>query len=180
MIATPIDEPALVFWEMFDDVPTPLLPHAYAHERTPMDTSAASGRRLLIVDDDDGIRSLMEAIFKPLAIDVDFAGDGQRALNQIRLQDYDAIVLDLMMPEVNGFELIRELKKVKPSLLPRTLVLTAAVDPSLRDFDDRNLVGLVMRKPFDLGTFVEAVLTCCSAPLRENEQPAAVGRDQTA
>src|SRR5688572_6095984 len=100
-----------------------------------MDNSpGASGRRLLIVDDDDGIRSLMAAIFKPLEIEVDFVGDGRMALNRIRCQDYDAIVLDLMLPAVNGFEVIRELKTMKPSLLSRTLVLTAAADPPLRDF----------------------------------------------
>ena len=129
-----------------------------------MDNSpGASGRRLLIVDDDDGIRSLMEAIFKPLEIEVDFVGDGRMALNRIRCQDYDAIVLDLMLPEVNGFEVIRELKTMKPSLLSRTLVLTAAADPTLRDFHDGSLVNCVMRKPFELPAFVEAVLTCCSA-----------------
>ena len=128
-----------------------------------MDRRSTADRRLLVVDDDAAIRQLMLAIFNPLNIEVDFAADGRTALSLLRREDYDAIVLDLFVPFVNGFEIISEMKATMPRLLPHTMVLTAASPGTLRDFKDGKLVSCVMRKPFDLAGFVEAVLTCCGA-----------------
>lgn len=118
-------------------------------------------RRILIVDDDEGIRKLMKAIFAPLDVDVEFAADGEIARQLLRQRDYDAVVLDLFLPSVNGFEIIREMKTTRPALLDRTMILTAANERTLRDFPDGRLVSCVMRKPFDVNGFVQAVLTCC-------------------
>lgn len=92
-------------------------------------------------------------------------GEGPRwgnALARLGRESFDAIVLDLMLPKVNGFEVIRELKAVKPSVLERTVVLTAAGHRTLRDVDDGRLARCVMTKPFGLEAFVTAVLGCCS------------------
>lgn len=118
-------------------------------------------RRILIVDDDEGIRKLMKAIFAPLDVDVEFAADGEIARQLLRQRDYDAVVLDLFLPSVNGFEIIREMKTTRLALLDRTMILTAANERTLRDFPDGRLVSCVMRKPFDVNGFVQAVLTCC-------------------
>lgn len=143
----------------------------------PMDDrrSGTDRRRILIVDDDDGIRMLMKAIFARLDIETEFARDGRVAQVLLRQNHYDAVVLDLFVPSVSGFELIREIKAARPALLPRTLILTAAAETILRDFDDGKLVSRVMRKPFDLNGLVEAVLACCGA---SNE--AAVNRNHAA
>ena len=126
-----------------------------------MDGRSDLSRRILIVDDDDGIRTLMKAIFTPLEIHVELAGDGEIARELLRQNDYDAVVLDLFVPSLNGFEIIREMKTIRPSLLAHTIILTAAGEQTLRDFHDGKLVSCIMRKPFDLNGFVEAVLKCC-------------------
>jgi len=118
---------------------------------------------VLTVEDDDGIRILLEAVFRSRFVAVEFACDGRIALDRLRERTYDVLVLDLMLPAVNGSEVIRELKKRNPDLLARTFVLTAASNRTLRDFDDARLVHRVMRKPFDLGDFIHEVLSCASA-----------------
>jgi CheY-like chemotaxis protein len=113
---------------------------------------------LLLIDDDEAIRTLIHAIFRRNDVVVDSAADGAAALERLRRREYDAILLDLMLPGVNGFEVIRDLKSRNPKLLDRTIVLTAASDRTLRDFTDGRLVRRVMRKPFDVGDLMREVL----------------------
>lgn len=102
----------------------------------------------------------MDAIFHRRDILVHHAHDGVAALERIGEESYDAMVLDLMLPGTNGFQVIRELKKRDPKLLRRTIVLTAASKKVLRQFEDAPLVRRVMKKPFDVAELVAAVLSC--------------------
>jgi len=115
---------------------------------------------VLVVDDDDGIQSLMRTLLRRAAIEVDCVRDGDAALRKLRERNYDSIVLDLMLPKVNGFELVRDLKSRAPELLKRTIVVTAASNLTLRDFTDSELVRCVIRKPFEINDFLDEVLAC--------------------
>jgi len=128
-------------------------------------SSPSPSLRLLVVDDDEAIQRLMGAIFARREVTVETAGDGAAALDLLRHEQYDAIVLDLMLPGTNGFDVIREVKATEPELLDRIIVLTAASNHTLRDFDDGRLVRRLMRKPFDIDDFVGEVLACKTAPL---------------
>jgi CheY-like chemotaxis protein len=68
------------------------------------------------------------------------------------------VARDLMLPGSNGFDLIRELKSRVPRLLPRTMVMTAASQPTLQDLEDARLLRRPIRKPFDLNELVSEVL----------------------
>ena len=118
--------------------------------------------RVLIVDDDAGIQTLMKALLRRREVIVDSATDGDAALRKMRERSYDTIVLDLMLPKVNGFEVVRELKTNSPELLKRTIVVTAVSDHALRDFEDSELVRRVLRKPFDINEFIDEVLACAT------------------
>ena len=139
-------------------------------------TPAESAIKVLVVDDDEAIQVLMRAIFRRQDVVVDVAGDGDIALERLRHRHYDVILLDLMLPIVNGFDVIRELKWCEPDLLARTIVLTAASDRVLRNFEDAALVRRVMRKPFDLGELIAEVLSCrphrAAAPMSALEEHA--------
>jgi CheY-like chemotaxis protein len=116
--------------------------------------------RVLIVDDDAAIQTLMQTLLRRRELVVESAGDGETALRLLRRQAYDTVVLDLMLPKVNGFEVIRDLKANAPKVLDRTIVVTAASDMTLRDFEDGKRVRRVLRKPFDVDEFVNEVLSC--------------------
>jgi two-component system, OmpR family, response regulator len=66
--------------------------------------------RLLVVDDEENITFLLSTALKHFGFDVDIAADGRTALQQARTGAHDLIVLDVMLPDVDGFEVLRRLR----------------------------------------------------------------------
>lgn len=77
--------------------------------------------RVVVVDDDASVRDTLVKMLS-LEYDVDAATDGRAALEQIGRQRYDLLVTDLRMPGIDGLTLIREAKRVQPSL--RAVIVT--------------------------------------------------------
>ncbi|MBQ8235975.1 MAG: response regulator transcription factor [Clostridia bacterium] len=78
-------------------------------------------KKLLIVDDESAIRTIIVKYATFEGYDTDEAENGMQALEKCKVNDYDLVVLDIMMPELDGFSVARELKKSKP-LLPIILL----------------------------------------------------------
>ena len=107
--------------------------------------------RILIVDDDSSIRTLLSVVASRAGVESDVAADGLEAIGKIKSTPYDLIVLDLSMPRMNGWDLVHELRSLHPR--PAVIVLTAL--PTAQHVDlDPDVVHCVVRKPFDLGTFM--------------------------
>jgi DNA-binding response OmpR family regulator len=119
--------------------------------------------RVLLVEDDPGIQMLLQRFLHRQGCTVDTVSDGAAALRTVRETHYDVVLLDLMMPHVNGFELIRELRESAPNVLSRTIVLTAASEAVLRGFD-REQVFRLIRKPFDLSDLAHTLNSCAALP----------------
>ena len=68
--------------------------------------------RILIVDDEKNIREVVKEYCEISGYDTDEASDGAEALEFVRKQSYDCVVLDIMMPRMDGFSTCRELKKI--------------------------------------------------------------------
>ena len=115
---------------------------------------------VLLIDDDPAVRSLLAAVLNHDGISSERAQDGVEAIARLRRRDYDAIVLDLMLPEMNGFDVLRFLKAERAHLLSRVVVITAASESTLRHFHDRALVHALLRKPFDIAELSAAVRAC--------------------
>jgi DNA-binding response OmpR family regulator len=80
----------------------------------------------------------------------DVAPNGKRALEQIAASDFDVIVSDVMMPELDGAGLYRELIARHPRYLGRVIFMTAGYDPIETGLlDDASLP--VLHKPFSFG-----------------------------
>lgn len=122
-------------------------------------TSPARRYHALIVEDDPAIRRLVEKLLLRQGIDIDTAADGRTAMEKLRRQAYSVLILDLMVPEVNGFELIDFLKKER--LRTPVAVVSAVSQQSLSNLD-LDIVKLVISKPFDVDEFVKAVLILCA------------------
>jgi two-component system nitrogen regulation response regulator GlnG len=121
--------------------------------------SPAAARQVIVVDDDAGLRALFIAILERKGFTVDVAPDGRAAYDQISRNAYSVILLDLMMPDVNGFELLERLARECPSLLPRVIVMTGATRRVVQTLDTTSIWGLI-RKPFDIDDLVNAVIEC--------------------
>ena len=69
--------------------------------------------RLLIVDDEERIRVILKKYAEFEGYDTDEAADGMEAVLKVRANDYDLIIMDVMMPELDGFTACREIFKIK-------------------------------------------------------------------
>lgn len=121
--------------------------------------STAERYRALIVEDDPAIRRLVEKLLTRQRIAIEVAGDGRTAIDKIRANDYHVIVLDLMVPELNGFEVIDFLKS--EGRRTPVAVVSAVSQQALTQLD-LDIVKLVISKPFDVDEFTRAVMTLCA------------------
>ena len=69
-----------------------------------------TGERLLLADDDDNLRSMLEAALRHHGYDVTAVASGREALAAVGEANPDLIVLDVMMPDLDGFEVCRRLR----------------------------------------------------------------------
>ncbi|MCU1229557.1 MAG: sphR [Acidobacteria bacterium] len=124
------------------------------------DTAAPTQRyRALIVEDDPAIRRLVERLLIRQGIDVDTAADGRIAIDKLANGDYSVIILDLMVPEVTGFDVIEHVKS--QGITTPVAVVSAVSQQSLTRLD-LDVVKLVMMKPFDVDEFTKAILQLCA------------------
>jgi DNA-binding response OmpR family regulator len=107
-----------------------------------------------VVDDDDAIRTLLLTVLRRRGFSVDTARHGGEALAQLVRCRYAVILLDLMMPQVSGWEVLQELSTYDQGERPIVIVMTAGTEP--RDIDPRLVAGTI-RKPFDVELLVDMV-----------------------
>ena len=105
-------------------------------------------RRVLVVDDDAAIRLLLRTYLTRSGLIVEVASDGADAIRKLQTCSYDAVITDLMMPNVDGLGVVAFMEEEQPQLLRRTVVLTAY--PQLATDRQLNSKVTVLSKPFDL------------------------------
>lgn len=140
-----------------------------------------AGQKLLLVDDEDNLRSMLEAALSHTGFEVHPVDGGRAALDAVKDVDPDLIVLDVMLPDLDGFEVCRRLRN--DGIRTPVLFLTA------RDTTEDKVRGLTMggddylAKPFSLEELVaritavlrrtgsgrtEATLTCGNLSLDDD------------
>lgn len=120
-------------------------------------------KRILIVDDDDEIRELLEFDIASSGYFVDTATNGLEGLNKALNNTYDLILLDVMMPKMNGFDVCKNIRQAKLAVPVLMLTAKGTIDDKTIGFDcgaDDYLV-----KPFD----IQEVLLRIRVLLRRNE-----------
>jgi len=118
-------------------------------------------KRILIADDDPAILQLVTTILKRADYEIDTAATGQEALEKIERTEYDAIVLDLMMPGVNGFEVLKRLPARFPR--PKFVVIMSASSPDIIARAVGANVFATLRKPFAIDEMLTTVRACIAA-----------------
>lgn len=103
--------------------------------------------RILLVEDEQSAARMLAKGLRENAYAVDVAGDGEDALYRTSINDYDLIVLDVMLPRINGFEVCRRLRA--EGISTPVLMLTArySVDNRIAGLD--NGADDYLTKPFD-------------------------------
>jgi len=126
----------------------------------PVQKLDGTGRRILVIDDDLAIRVLLQAVLKRMKFDVELAEDGADGLEKLASQGpFDVILLDLMMPRVNGYEFIERIGEKYPDARPHIIVFTAAGRRGVDKIPASAVCNSIL-KPFDLEKFVEMISDC--------------------
>ena len=69
--------------------------------------------RVLVVDDEKLIGDVIKEYLLLENIEVEEASNGEEALNKVKQEDFDIIIMDIMMPKMDGYTACREIKKIK-------------------------------------------------------------------
>lgn len=114
-------------------------------------------KKILIVDDEPNILMALEYTFKKNNFEVFIARDGQEALDILKNQQPDIIILDVMMPNVDGFETLKQIKN--DERLQHCKVLFLSAKNKEKDIEKGLELGanLYVVKPFSIKKLVEQV-----------------------
>ncbi|HEY1587775.1 MAG TPA: sigma-54 dependent transcriptional regulator [Polyangia bacterium] len=112
--------------------------------------------RALVVDDDETVRYTVRGILEQVKLDVDEAADGAEGLHRVETNDYELVVTDIQMPNMDGLELLKRIK-LRPQPQPKVIVMTA-------HGSERHAVEAIksgaydyFRKPFEVNEMMAVV-----------------------
>ncbi|MCU1347765.1 MAG: DNA-binding response regulator [Acidobacteria bacterium] len=117
-----------------------------------------------MVDDDAPIRALVTKIVERAGFPVDSARDGAEAIEKIDQNDYAVLVIDLMMPKVDGYAVISHLRN--RAARPAIIVITAGDSGAIRKLDG-TVVHSVIRKPFDIDVLGDLIAAAANTVMQE-------------
>ncbi len=102
-------------------------------------TGGLMGRKVLVIDDEEGIRNFVKAILRKKNYVVEEAIDGEQAIGKIMKEDYDFFICDIRMPKKNGWEVLKVIRSNPTTREAPVIVLTGLID------------NQDMKKAYDLG-----------------------------
>jgi len=113
-------------------------------------------KRVLVVDDDEQILESMELALDAHGYDVVVAHDGNEGLASVERDSPDLVILDVVMPRRNGFNMLERLNLMS-TLNPRVIMVTGNDEPRHREFAKSQGVDAFIPKPFDVEMILDIV-----------------------
>jgi PAS domain S-box-containing protein len=128
-------------------LPTTSQPPQTAPEQADLHLPALDGRSVLLVDDDEAVRTVIGEQLRDMGLEVELAASGEQAIQRLRENgsDFDLLLTDFAMPGLNGIETIRSAREERPDI--RAILMTGyAEDAAVADLEKVTL----LRKPIDM------------------------------
>jgi PAS domain S-box-containing protein len=126
---------------------------------------------ILLADDDPNIEIFLRKIL-PHNFKIDYAKNGKEAIERIKSKNYDILLLDLMMPELNGYDVIRELriKKLAPEL--PILVITNYPEPTTQEEKEllSKSLGIIVVDKSELNSQPEKLISLINKSIKTNQR----------
>jgi len=113
---------------------------------------------VLIIDDNEQITKMISSFLDLSNHECTIVNDGKDGLELIKTKKYDSIVLDLAMPEFDGYEVLDTLKNEDPSLISKIIILTASSIPleTVKKFKELG-VSSCLQKPVDIDQLLSKI-----------------------
>jgi DNA-binding response OmpR family regulator len=125
------------------------------HFHCPSQGVSDGSKRILVVEDDEAIRTMVERVLRHEDLEVDCARDGFEAIEKLSRNDYATVVLDLAMPRADGIDVLRFMEREKPQVKRKVIVMSADL-PELEALKAKRVAG-VLTKPFDIRALIEQI-----------------------
>jgi CheY-like chemotaxis protein len=141
---------------------------------------------ILVIDDDIHVRVAIEAVLKRKNFGVVVAADGPDGLQLFKSGGFDAVVLDIFMPEMDGFATIKQLRGINPSVPIIAMSGRAFTDPKNESPDFLGMAvklgaNQALQKPFQGEQLFQALMRClagASVPFHNNPASMALATPQ--
>ena len=124
---------------------------------TDKETAIQEQERILVVDDEASIRRILETRLKMVGYEVITAADGEEALEAFQKHNPDLIILDVMMPKINGYKISRLLKYDNKYKDIPIIMVTARSQLEDKAIGEETGVNEYITKPFELDQIVKKV-----------------------
>jgi DNA-binding NtrC family response regulator len=124
-------------------------------------------KKILVVDDENRIRSLLSEILSSEGFEVSMARDGQDSLDQMARSRFDLVITDIQMPNLDGMAMLRRMKKAGRK--EKVIIMTGS--GLGRDLSGEDVPPVVSRlqKPFRMDRFLDVVIAATSGELKSDE-----------
>jgi CheY-like chemotaxis protein len=121
------------------------------------------GRRILVVDDDRVALTILCSMLRAEGAEVESAGTGRDALGLLRRSRFDFLLCDVYMPDMDGFELIRQVRLLAPGAGSSVPAVAITAHPSFENRRDAQRAGFqdLVTKPVEASALVDVVLRLC-------------------
>jgi CheY-like chemotaxis protein len=117
-----------------------------------------ASNRVLVIDDEAVLRGLLQDMLAACGYDADVAESGAAGLARFQAERYQAVITDLLMPEMNGFEVVAALRTINPAV--PVIMLTGSA-PAQTAGQARASGITLLHKPIALGDLKAAVDAAC-------------------
>ncbi|MGZ5477317.1 MAG: response regulator [Thermoanaerobaculia bacterium] len=117
---------------------------------------------ILVVEDDRAIRRLVKMVLQREGYKLETAADGVEAVLKLGVSEYDCIILDLMMPNLDGFSFMNSLAESDPERI-KSIIVTSAASPGVIKERMQGAPFAVLPKPFDIQHLAEQVRLCIAS-----------------
>ena len=108
---------------------------------------------ILVVDDDRDMCRMISSILKEEGYKVDKAYDGEQAIKKIKARGYNLILLDYKLPDMDGINVLKEVRRIEPSVI----MISAYGSPAIKSMAKKLRVYRFLDKPFDVNRLIKIV-----------------------
>jgi len=124
------------------------------------------GKRVLVVDDDRVALTILCSMLRGAGAHVEAAGGGAAALELLRRSAFDVLLCDVYMPEMDGFELLRQVRLLAPRPVSTVPAVAVTAHPSYENRREAQRAGFaeLVAKPVETARLVELVLELSRPP----------------
>jgi two-component system, cell cycle sensor histidine kinase and response regulator CckA len=133
-----------------------VLPDSLAHGE-PLLHEELSGLRILVVDDESAVRETLAEMLVAANHEVELADSGLEAVQKLRRMNFDFVFTDLSMPEMDGWETARAIRKYWP--LVKIVLVTGYGPTAIPPDGEEDLIDGIIGKPFNFGQVLSTLMT---------------------